>query len=210
MKILVLGATGLTGKELVRQALDAGHEVTAFVRDPTRYPEKHPALRVAVGDVSRPETVADAVRGQEAVICAVGPRSSRQPGTVISDAARNLVAAMKANGVQRLVFQSGMMVGEARGTSAPKRLLIGFFGWLNGALKADKQIAERTVRESELAWVLVRPPMIGPGPARLDYLAQEDVPSRLSTLSAADVAHAVLRAATDGSWVHQVIELSNR
>jgi uncharacterized protein YbjT (DUF2867 family) len=210
MKILVLGATGLTGKEIVRQALDAGHEVTSFVRDPSRYPEKHPALRVAAGDVSRPETVAEAVRGQDAVICAVGPRSNRQPGTVISDAARNLVAAMSANGVQRLVFQSGMMVGDARGTWAPKRLLIGFFGWLNGALKADKQIAERIVRESNLAWVLVRPPMIGPGPARLAYLAQEDVPSRLTTMTAADVAHAVLRAASDQTRVHKTIELSNR
>jgi putative NADH-flavin reductase len=153
--------------------------------------------------------VAEAVRGQEAVICAVGPRSSRQPGSVISDAARNLVAAMGASGVQRLVFQSGMMVGEARGTSRPKQLVLGFFGWINRALKADKQIAERVVRESDLAWVLVRPPMIGPGPARGDYLAQEDVPLRLTTMSAADVAHAVLRAVTDPAWTRKVIELSN-
>lgn len=210
MKILVLGATGLTGKEIVRQALDAGHEVTAFVRDPSRGPAKHPGLRVAAGDVSKPATVADAVRGQEAVICAVGPRSARQPGTVISDAARNLVASMGANGVQRLVFQSGMMVGQARGASAPKRLVIRFFGWLNSALKADKQIAERIVRESDLAWVLVRPPMIGPGPLRQSYLAQEDVPLRLTTMTAADVAHAALRAATDPTWTRKVIELSNR
>jgi uncharacterized protein YbjT (DUF2867 family) len=144
------------------------------------------------------------------VICAVGPRSSREPGTVISDAARNLVAAMGASSVRRLVFQSGMMVGEARGTRGPKRLLLGFFGWLNRALKADKQIAEQVVRESDLAWVLVRPPMIGPGPARQDYLAQEDVPLRLTTMSAADVAHAVLRAATDEAWTRKAIELSNR
>lgn len=115
MKILVIGATGGTGCCVVESALQAGHEVTAFVRTPQKFTLQHEQLRVVQGDMQQPDSVLRAMQGQEAVICALGPAAGTAPGTIISDGVRNIVQAMQQERVRRFVFESGIMVGEANG-----------------------------------------------------------------------------------------------
>jgi uncharacterized protein YbjT (DUF2867 family) len=162
MKILVLGATGGTGRELVKQALDAGHAVTAFVRDPAGMQGvQHGNLSVIAGDVMDATDVGEAVAGHEAVLFAVGagPRRTnvREQGT------RNVVEAMKTNGVQRLVCLSSMGVGDSKANLPwfTKHVIVGIY--LRHAF-ADHERQEAVVRQSGLDWTLVRPPHLKEGP----------------------------------------------
>ncbi len=209
MKLIVFGATGGTGRQLVERGLAAGHEVTAFVRRPAAVTLRHERLRVAQGDVLQPETVAAAMRGQDAVLSAIGPAAGSKPGVLISSGTRNIVSAMKAHGVKRLVFESGLMVGDARGMGFVKRLLIAFFRRLNQALYLDKVLAEQIIRESGLDWVVVRPPNLKHVPARGGWRVGPDLDVNvLAGLSHADVADFMVQAAPDVNGVRGVVDIS--
>src|SRR5918992_5532141 len=104
MKLLIVGATGGTGRQLVRQALERGHAVTAFARDPAALDERD-GLRVLAGDVLDPAAVERAVAGHEAVLCALGKPAAR-PGRVRSQGTRNIVRAMESAGPARLICLS--------------------------------------------------------------------------------------------------------
>lgn len=208
MKILVIGATGGTGRCVVDSALKAGHEVTAFVRTPQKFTEQHERLRVAEGDVQQPDTILRAMRGQEAVICALGPAAGTAPGTLISDGARHIVQAMRQERVRRLVFESGMMVGQGLGLSAINRVLLGIFRMLNRALYEDKVRAENIVRESGLDWVIVRPPKLKHMPGRGNYRVGPALNINLPAgLAHADVADFMVKSATADTHLQQLVEI---
>ena len=111
MKIAVFGATGRTGFELLRQALDKGHEVTAIVRRPEAITLAHPGLRVTPGDVLKPDSFAPALQEQDAVLSVVGVVGLK-PMTFHRQSARNLVDQMEKAGVQRLVCVTSVGVSD--------------------------------------------------------------------------------------------------
>jgi putative NADH-flavin reductase len=155
MQVVVFGATGGTGRELVKQALGHGHSVRAFVRNPDRLKVIHHRLEVVTGDVQDAKSVAAAVAGQDAVLCALGV-NERKPNTVLSDAVRTLVKAMRKQRVRRLLFVSSLGVGESKGRLGP----LYNYALLPLLLKeifADKETAETVVRESDLDWTIVQP-----------------------------------------------------
>ena len=155
MQVVVFGATGGTGRELVKQALGHGHAVRAFVRNPDRLKVIHHRLEVVTGDVQDAKGVAAAVAGQDAVLSALGV-NDRKPNTVLSDATRTIVAAMKQEGVRRLLFLSSLGVGETKGQLGViyNQILLPL---LLKEIFADKETAETVVRESELDWTIVQP-----------------------------------------------------
>src|SRR5688572_11660953 len=106
MKIVVFGASGGTGLEVVKQALDAGHLITAFVRTPSKVPIQHPNLTFIQGDVMDAAAVEKAIVGQEAVISVLGPVRPPVPH-MMETAAKNIVAAMKKHGIRRIVSMTG-------------------------------------------------------------------------------------------------------
>jgi nucleoside-diphosphate-sugar epimerase len=111
MKITVFGATGGIGGHVVRQALDAGHKVTAVVRDPARLDVSHPALEIAtVPGLSDPEVLHPTVKSSDAAISRVGPRGSKD-GSAASDTTLGILRAMDASGVRRFVAMSAVPVG---------------------------------------------------------------------------------------------------
>jgi uncharacterized protein YbjT (DUF2867 family) len=111
MKMTVFGATGRIGGEVVRQALDAGHDVTAVVRDPARFEVRHAALEVAkVPGLTDPDVLRPALEGSEAAISGVGPRG-RKDGPVASTATRGILRAMEVTGVRRFEAVSAVPVG---------------------------------------------------------------------------------------------------
>ncbi|CAN2391763.1 riboflavin reductase (NADPH) activity, partial [Pristimantis euphronides] len=101
--IALFGATGLTGRVLLQQALDTGYNVTVLVRDPARLPAKVKPTRVVVGDVLNKADVSKTVEGQDAVIIVLGTRNDLGPTTMMSEGAKNIIEAMKEHGVRKVL-----------------------------------------------------------------------------------------------------------
>lgn len=209
MKIVIFGATGAAGQELVLQALKAGHEVTAVARKPASVTARHERLEVVEGDVTDAASMARAIAGQEAVALAVGPRPGTPPGTLISDATRATLDGMKQHGVKRLALVSGLMAGEAKGANVFKRGLISIFRSMNRALCDDKRKADAMVMASDLDWVIVRPPNFGEGTPRGTYRMGVDLDVSLSKMANRDVADGILAAVTGDEHRRKVLEISN-
>ena len=158
MKLLILGGTGGTGRQLVEQALAAGHDVTALVRDPTTAGlAAHAKLTLVKGRATDAGEIAAAVAGHDAVLSALGPRKNMDP--ISAEAAKATVEAMKRQGVKRLVWLSAGGVGD----SAPQLVRESFvFGKIIMPLflkhpYANHAIAEDIVRGSGLDYTIVRP-----------------------------------------------------
>ncbi|MFL5542449.1 MAG: NAD(P)-dependent oxidoreductase [Longimicrobiaceae bacterium] len=194
MQVVVFGATGGTGRELVKQALGHGHSVRAFVRSPDKLKVIHHRLEVVTGDALDAKAVAAAVEGQDAVLCALGV-NERKPNTILSDAVRNLLAAMETHGVRRLLFVSSLGVGETKGQLGPIYNLV-LLPTLLKHVFADKETAEALVRESGLEWTIVRPGRLKNGWLTGKYRASSDAAKgRLfPKIARADVADFMLNA----------------
>src|SRR5450756_1115809 len=163
MNVVIFGASGQTGTALVDLALDQGHSVTAFVRDPTRLRRAHPSLRSVVGNVMDPSTLELAVSGQDAVICALGTmpeaqsdKIRRQPGVpVCSVGTKNILRAMLTHAVRRIVVESSACVVTSRHTG---KFGAGFIvHLLLHKVMDDKERQEAFVRDSTLDWTIIRP-----------------------------------------------------
>lgn len=203
MKIVVCGASGRTGAHIVEQALAAGHEVTAFVRTPSKVTIQHPKLRLFQGDVLDAAAVAKAIEGQEAVISAVGPTRQAAPG-VMQAAAEAITAAMKAHGVRRLISTTGAGVRDP--ADQPKLLdhFIRFMlGLLSPAVLHDSEANVNVIRAADLDWTIVRFPMLTDGPRtgsyRVGYVGKDSG----ARLSRADGADFVLRELQKAEYVRQ-------
>jgi len=202
-KILVLGATGGTGRLIVSQALARGHQVTALVRSPAKASDLKGA-RLVVGDVRDETALREALKGQDAVVSALGtPASPYREVTLLSTATRALVDAMKAEHVSRLVCITGMGAGESAGHGGLlfDRLI---FPLLLRKVYADKDRQEAIVRDSGLDWVLVRPAVLNDKPGRDAIRSLEELSKfQGGTISRADVAAFVLDQLRSDAWLHR-------
>ncbi len=193
MKILVFGPTGGTGRALVEQALAGAHEVTAFARSPEKLEARHDRLSVVQGDALDPERVQAAMPGHEAVVSALGVTGG-SPLNVCSEAAKNIVAAMRSAGVRRLVVESAYGAGPSRRRGPYARFLrVSLRG-----LMRDKDRMEEIVQGSGLDWVIVRPPILTNGPRTGRYRVGVDLMlGWFPRISRADVAEFMLDVADE-------------
>jgi putative NADH-flavin reductase len=195
MKLTVLGASGGIGTELVRQGLDAGHHVTAVVRETSRLAvEPHPNLKVVVADVMDPAAIAPAVTGREAVLSALGPRGTG-PTTVNSEGARSIIQAMQDAGVRRLLIVSVAGI-HTKGDDPFTRFVVKpILGRILRHSFADVRQMERLVRNSGLDWTLVCPPRLtnGKRSGKVRSNAERNVRGGF-TIARADVAAYLLSA----------------
>jgi uncharacterized protein YbjT (DUF2867 family) len=156
MNLVVLGATGRTGRLVVEQALAAGHTVTVLVRSPEKLPTGHSNLRVVTGEATETAAVASALAGADAVISTLGGK-----GSVIADSTRAIVAAAGKTGVSRVVVLSTFAAQRDR-LNAGTRLLTGIG---MGAMLKDKSAGEEMLRQSDLEWTIVYASILTDGPA---------------------------------------------
>ena len=212
MKITVFGATGGIGGHVVRQALDAGHKVTAVVRDPARFDVSHPALDVAaIPELTNPEALRATLETSDAAISGVGPRGPKD-GPVASSATRGILRAMEASGVRRFVAVSAVPVGPVPAGESffNRRLLLPLISVLLRDLYADLAAMEDEIRRSATAWTIVRPPKLVNKPLTGLYRTSicGNVP-RGYAISRANVAHAMIAALSDSRTLRQAVGIAN-
>jgi putative NADH-flavin reductase len=207
-RLLVLCATGETGQQIVSQALDQGHDVTALVRNPRKLTVAHERLRVVTGSVTDEGLLVESVRGRDAIISALGMGRSLKSGGLIARTTKVIVPAMESADVRRLIFISAYGVAESR-ADVPflPRLLISL---LLRDIYADKAAGEAELRRSRLHWTLVRPTTLTNSPITGHYRAGEHLALRgLPTVSRADVAHFILTEVDDTTYLKKGVLVSH-
>jgi putative NADH-flavin reductase len=192
MKIAVFGASGKTGILIVYQALNQGHEVTAFARQATKVTIQHKNLRVVEGDVLDPAKVREAVEGQDAVLCTLGV-SKNKPGTVLSEGTRNILVAMQTAGVKRFICMSSAgILGNDGGFWFGKVIMPLFLRHVF----ADKVRQMKIVQESSAEWVILRPTALTDAPKTNTYKVRPGLPTS-GSVPRADVADFMIKLVTD-------------
>ncbi|WP_333735618.1 NAD(P)-dependent oxidoreductase [Streptomyces sp. IBSBF 2806] len=204
MKFTVFGATGGIGREVVRQALAAGHQVTAVVRDPAGLGVTDARLEVVRADLTDPQPLRTAVAGRDAVLSGLGARRRKDAG-VAARLTRTVLSALEAEGVRRLLVVSAGPVGPApEGDGALDRTMRSL---VSAALKdvyADLREMEAELARSTTDWTVVRPPRLQNKPLTGSYrTAVGGFPPRGRFIGRADVAHAMLTMVTDTGTVKQ-------
>jgi len=211
MRIALFGATGGTGRQFIRQACAAGHEVTAVVRDPDRLTESHPGLSLVQADVMDPAAIGPAIAGHDAVVSAVGSRDGRAPTTVCGDSAASIVQAMSKAGVRRLVVVSaGTLTTDGDGPLTRLVLKPLLATLLLKNTIADKRRMEEVVRAGDVAWTIVRPPMLNDGPHTGTYrtVVGRNVRGAFR-VSRADLADCLLRCVTGGEPINAALGIGS-
>lgn len=195
MKLVVFGASGKTGILIVYQALNQGHTVTAFARDPSKVTIVHKNLRVVQGDVLDPETVNLAVEGQDVVLCALGSDKNK-PGTMLSQGTANILNAMESQGVKRIICMSSAGILGNDGGFWFGRIIMPLF--LNHVFD-DKKRQAKVIAESRAEWVIIRPTGLTDAPKTNTYKINLDIPTSRS-IPRADVADFMLKLMTDKKY----------
>ena len=202
-KILVFGATGALGRQILQQGLAAGANMTAFVRDPRRLTLTHENLSVIAGDATYDrETVAAAICGQDAVISALGNGMSLRTDGLMQRCVLAIRLGMQKTNVKRLILTSAFGVGESvNDASAVMRVV---YRLLMKQVFEDKAASEDQLRRSDLDWTIVYPVMLTNGPRTESYRVGEKMAlSGLATISRADVADFILKQLADTRFVRK-------
>jgi nucleoside-diphosphate-sugar epimerase len=156
MNLLIFGATGKTGQLLVRQALDEGNMVVVYARNPTKLDLKSGNLSIIQGELTDYEKIKGAMHNVGAVLSVLGPKG-RAKGTPITSGMKNIIAAMKEQGVRRLVATSAISVKDP--DDRPEVRARFFVGLVKLAMRSaydDIVGAAAVIRESNLDWTILR------------------------------------------------------
>ncbi|MFD7387515.1 NAD(P)-dependent oxidoreductase [Streptomyces sp. NPDC059852] len=204
MKLTVFGATGGIGQEIVRQALAAGHEVTAVVRDPARLPVTGAGLEVFRADLTDPEAVRPAVAGRDAVLSGLGARTRKDAG-ITTRLTRTVLRAMEAEGTRRLLVVSAAPLGPAAPEDGPlDRTMHAVVSKVLKSVYDDLREMEAELACSSVEWTSVRPPRLQDKPLGGAYRTViGGTPPRGRFIGRADVAHAMLAMTQDARTVKQ-------
>lgn len=204
MKVIVFGATGKTGIHVCWEALEQGHEVTAFTRSASKVEGRGLRLQVARGNATDADSVAASVAGHDAAIIALGSNGLRDR-TTLSVGTRNVVNGMMKHGIRRLVVLSAAGVGESWG-QVPLIAKIMFRTLLRN-IYADHVAQEEVVVESSLDWTIVRAAILKNRPATGDYMASNE--GRVGHISRADLARFLVKQVDDAAYSGQAVSVTS-
>jgi putative NADH-flavin reductase len=204
MNLVVLGATGSTGLEIVRQAIEYGHSVTAFVRSPERLKPFRDRISVKQGNLLDAAELEPVIKGHDAVLSAFGPRVPIAKGdaNLLRQFAVALTTAMPRAGVRRVVLESVAFL--FKDAIIPPAYLLGrlFFP----GVVADASGMEKVLEKSGLDWTIARPPKLTPKPYTGKYRVREGhLPAFGFSISYADVADFMIKAVQNRSLIGKVV-----
>lgn len=203
MNILIIGATRGIGRQVLDQALEQGHRVTVLARRPESLDLQHERLTVLRGDIGNAGSIFPAVRGQEAVIITIGIPPAWTPVHIFSEGTQHVLEAMAAHKVGRLLAVTGIGAGDSKGHGGFLYDRI-FNPLLLGRIYADKDRQEAIIRQSPVAWTIVRPGFLTNGPLTGSYRVLTDLTGvTAGKISRADVAHFLLQEVVDNRYVGQ-------
>ncbi|TDH15315.1 hypothetical protein EPR50_G00030290 [Perca flavescens] len=188
--VAIFGATGMTGLATLPQAVAAGYNVTVLVRDPTKLPADHKVSRVVVGDVLKKEDVMKTLEGQDAVIIILGTRNSLSPTTMMSEGTKNIVEAMKARGICKVVgCMSAFLLWDR--SKVPARMI---------DVTEDHDRMYNVLKTSGLDYVAVMPPHIADDlPLTESYMAAESM-LKGRAISKHDLGHFFVKCLSTSEW----------
>lgn len=202
MKLLIIGGTGGTGKELVKQGLEEGHNITVLARKPEIVKIKHSNLRVVKGDVLDIASLDEAICGQEAVLSALGHKRFFIKTTILSTGTKNIITTMSKHKIRRFICITSLGINDSKFKLGlyytlfviPVILLFYFL---------DKSKQEKLIKESKLDWTIIRPGQLFNGKKRAQYKHGPKVGHYILTkiISRADVAHFMLKELKDSKYL---------
>ena len=209
MKILVIGGTGKTGKQIIKQALELGHEVTALVRNPKKVRISDSKLKVVKGNVLDPSSLEHSFPGHQVVISALGHKKFIIKTTILSRGTENIIRAMQKHQIRRFICITSLGINDSRFKLGIYYTLfvipfIILFYFL------DKEKQEHLIQQSDLDWTIVRPGQLTNGRKRGSYKHGKGLGSYILTkmISRADVAHFILDEMETNAYVRKVAELT--
>ena len=204
MKIIIFGASGGVGKFVVQQGLDAGMEVTAFVRTPSKIEMNHENLNIIQGDAFNSAEVSAAVAGHDAVISCLGSSKGMKKSEELQNMTKNIVEGMKEHNVDRIVYTASAGVHKEL-TGIMGKLIMQL---LKNAL-IDHRAAVEYIQDAGLNYTIVRPMGLSDKEFTGEYReAASGVPAKSSSIPRADVAHFIIKALTDSSYENTSIGLA--
>jgi putative NADH-flavin reductase len=205
MKIIIFGASGATGKELVRQARNRGHVVTAFIREPKTAPAID-GVRLVQGDARDDDAVSAAIEEQDAVVAALGSRSLGK-SDLLQRSSFNIIAGMKRHRVQRLIVlgAAGALHDAAQNQGLFGRIFLRFLlRTLLRNVSRDQAAQEHQIEVSGLDYTIVRPPFLTNGPAVGRYrVVLDGLPAKWRPISRRDVAAFMIGQLDDVSFARK-------
>jgi putative NADH-flavin reductase len=206
MNILVFGASGGTGRELVSQGVEQGHTFTAFVRNPAKFELKHPNIKIVKGDIADQASVEGAVGGHDAVMSALGASTVLRREPAFTAGTQTIVKAMEQAGVRRFIYLSTPVVRAVR----DQLNLLGRYVVAPVILRnvaADHEANESVIERSKLDWTIVRPPRLTNGARTGVYRSGERVRSTslIPEISRADVAAFMLKQLSDNTFLRRAV-----
>ena len=201
--MIIFGSTGGTGRQVVTQALEQGHDVTAFARSPEKLDKKHEKLKMVQGSVLGFASVERAIQGQDVVLCALGS-PPMDKSNLRANGTKNIIRAMEKTGVKRFICQSTAGVGDSRDMMPflMKYLIVPFIlrrAW------ADHEIQENYIKESQLDWIIARPAALTDGERTGSYQHGFTADNKTVTnkISRADTADFMLKQLVDNNYLHK-------
>ncbi|MEH7357057.1 NAD(P)-dependent oxidoreductase [Priestia megaterium] len=203
MNILLIGASGRTGQEVIKQAIKNGHYVKAFVRNPSKLKVTHANVHIIQGDVLDYYEVCQAMRGCDAVISCLGTENLGH-STLLVETTNLLIQCMKENGIQRIAYTASAGIdGEIPGMT----------GWLAQRILKnvlrDHHEAVKLLKVSGLDWTVARPMGLTSGPLTTYYrIGEASIPENGRNISRSDVAHFLLQALENNRHIKKSLSLS--
>lgn len=207
MQLAVFGATGPTGQQLVKQALEQGHSVSVLARTPEKLAIQHSSLRIVKGNVLDMAAVEETIAGSGAVLSCLGRRNPFSGKGDVWKGTHNIIVAMKKLGVRRLIVESAYAAGSSREFASPGMKLVTstVLGWAYH----EKAVLEPDVMSSGLDWVIVRPPALRDGSRTGNYRVGEGLRLSVSDwINRADVADFMLKQVASDEWLRKTPTIS--
>jgi len=210
MKIYIIGGTGKTGRELIMQALEQRHSVTALVRNPNRLSIKDPNLTVIKGNVLDLKSFDSSMNGHDAVLSALGHKRFVIYTSILSEGTKNIITAMQKQHVQRFICITSLGIHDSRFKLGLYYTLftipfILFFYFL------DKSKQEKIIFNSDLDWTIIRPGQLTNGKKSLSYKHGLNVGNYIFTklISRANVADFMLKQLNDKTYIRMTPGITN-
>jgi putative NADH-flavin reductase len=210
MRLYIIGGTGKTGRELIKQSLEQGHLVTALVRNPNRLKINHPNLSKVKGNVLDLKSFDHSIGNHDAVLSALGHKRYIIKTSILSEGTKNIIAAMEKQNVKRLICITSLGINDSRFKlglyytlfTIPFILLFYFI---------DKSKQEKIIFNSGLDWTIIRPAQLTNGKKRTNYKHGSNVGNYILTkmISRASVAHFMLSQLTNISYIRKTPGITN-